>query len=161
MNNLVTEAYKSIPHSASVAATGPVTLVGVAAAAGLFPVAVDFEDRDVSAYHEGLVAVEVFSINGQGATPTSPGAAATFTVKVAFSTFAEVLATDAPTVLGDSAQSFEVTLPDTASSGAAGRRINVFDPFVVRGRYLYLWLDKGSFASADASVEIFYGLIRV
>jgi hypothetical protein len=163
MARLLNEALKSIPHAENCAdvltldnhgTTGAVTNQGAA----LF----DLEDEtETNTFHEGLAFFEADTQNGQGGTPTSPGAAATFTLKYAFVNKELAAVADATTVLGTLASSFIITLPDTASAVAAGRRIHQSGtPFIIQGRYLYVWYDRDAFA-ANALVDFDINLVRV
>lgn len=161
MSLFISEAPKSIPHAAKVADVYTLNDHGTAGAVtDQSPQRIDLEDLSSYAYHEGLALFEAKTTNGQGGTPTSPGAAATFTLKYAFSTML-IAAADAPTILQDLASSFVITLPDSNSSAAAGQRIHQSgDPFVVPGRYLYTWYDRDAFAT-NALVDFDIDLVRV
>jgi hypothetical protein len=115
----------------------------------------------ISDYHEGLFKLEAKSVNGQGATPTSPGASKTYTLYYAFLDDSDVALADAPTILANVDQSLSIALPDSNSSAAAGTRYHATDLFVCAGRYLYLWYDRTAFASADALVDLTVKLIRL
>lgn len=120
-------------------------------------------EQDAADYHEGLLRIEVKTTNGQGGTPTSPGAAATFSLRYAFLSerlTTPLAATDAPTVLANIRQSLVCTLPNSSASTAAGIRWHATDPFVYSGRYLYVWYDRDAFA-ANALIDVAAKLVRV
>jgi hypothetical protein len=163
MARLLNEALKSIPHSENCAdvltladhgTTGAVTDQGAA----LF----DLEsETDTNTFHEGLAFFEASTQNGQGGTPTSPGAAVTLTLKYAFVNEKLAAVADATTVLADLATSFVITFPDSSSAAAAGKRIHQSGtPFIIQGRYLYVWYDRDAFA-ANALVDVDINLVRV
>ena len=116
-------------------------------------------EQDASDYHEGRVRFEVKSVNGQGGTPTSPGAAATVTFHYAFLS-ESITASDAPTILPNVDATLVATLPDSNSSGAAGTRYYQTAEFVCGGRYLYIWYDRDAFA-ANALIDFTVKLVRV
>ncbi len=74
----------------------------------------EFDLDALSQYHEGLLLFQTTSLNGQGGTPTSPGAAVTFTLDYAYSTVKLNNVGDAPTVLDGVKSSLVHTFPDTA-----------------------------------------------
>jgi len=157
----IPEAPKSIQHPVNFAVVLDLNNIGTAGAVtDQSPARVDLEDFTNVGYHEGLFVIEAKTTNGQGATPTSPGAAAK--VKVYWAMTNElVVAADAPTVLSTCEQSFDCTLPDSNSAAAAGQRVyQSGDPFVGRGRYLYVWYDRDAFA-ADALIDLSVRLLRV
>lgn len=158
------EAPKSMPHAAAIkslynlsghGSTSPVT--------DQLPFELDLQDNsDIDTYHEGLAFFEIMTTNGQGGTPTSPGAAVTWTLSYAFVNFQLTDETvDPPIVLADLASTFQITLPDTALSTAAGQRIfQSGTPFIIQGRYLYCWFDADAFAT-NAQINLHAKIIRV
>jgi len=126
------------------------------------PQCIDLESSENSGtYHEGVGVIEIFTRNGQGATPTSPGAAATYTLFWAFCNTKLDNASDAPTLLSALESSLIVTLPDSALTTVAGQTLQRSgDPFIIPGRYLYTWYSRDAFA-ANALVDINCDLIRV
>ena len=129
----------------------------------LSPTIIDLEN-DCEHYNEGFLAFEVKTTNGQGGTPTSPGAAVTLTFKYGFTNF-PVAAADVPTVYKDTAdlKTLVCTLPNSASSAAAGQRIwkhGTSPVLQVSGRYAFYWYDKQAFA-ANAAVLIEPRFVRV
>jgi hypothetical protein len=136
---------------------------GTGAATDQNPVFIDLE-VDTENWHEGNVAFEVKTTNGQGGTPTSPGAAVTMTFKFGFTNFV-IPAVDVPTVCKDTAnlKSFTITLPNSSVATAAGQRIwqsSVAGQYPVTGRYFFWWYDRQAFA-ANAQVLVQPALYRI
>lgn len=146
-------SYKAIVTLFNLANNGTISVVTAQS-----PTKFDLQDSSVADYHEGLAKIEVLTTNGQGATPTSPGAAESFTIFYAFSD-EDLTAADAPTILQNVDASLVCTLPDSSASTAAGIRVHATGPFVVSGRYLYVWYDRTDFA-ANALVDLTAKLIR-
>lgn len=126
-------------------------------------------DLQALEYHEGLARIEVWTRNGQGATPTSPGAAATITLHYAFTSTAINDEDDLPdvtspfvnahSILANIDDTLVITLPDDSASDDEGTRFHATDPFVVPGRYLYVWYVRDAFA-ANALIDLKAKLIR-
>jgi len=140
--------------------TANVTFTGTGAESGAL--IVDLEETPTE-YHEGFVGLHIKTTNGQG-TATTPGAGQTITVKCGF--ISELLASaDVATSCqsrGD-LRTVTATLPDTASSAAAGQRIwtpasNKRD---VTGRYFFAYWDKVAFGAAASSVLMNIALVRI
>lgn len=163
-------APKSIPSpgivsllllNGSIGSTGALTNQGVAV--------VDLSDDAAAAYHEGLLRVEIITVNGQGGTPTTPGAGKTLTVYYAFTSSkitaltgtAGITLSDAPTILAAVASTVTVTLPDSNSTGAAGVVYTQSEPFIHGGRYLYVWYGADAFGSANSKIALVATLIRL
>lgn len=115
----------------------------------------------ITAYHEGLFRIIAKSTNGQGATPTSPGASKNYTLYYAFLHEATLSLSSALTVLQNIDASLVCDLPDDATSGVAGTRYHATDPFVIGGRYLYTWYTRSAFANANSKVDLQVDLIRL
>lgn len=157
------------PHvNASVTGTSPAT----GQTLGIW----DLELGEVE-WHEREVAFYVHTTNGGGGTPTSPGAGKTITVKYGFGNWDDVAATatadaapgnpalaDIPTICQSmgNLQSLVITLPDTSSSSAAGKRLwTPASHLVCTGRYFFAWYDRDGFASANAVVTMKPRLYRI
>lgn len=140
---------------------------GVGATTGNSPAIIDLEEGTVE-YHEGNLVFEVSTQNGQGGTPTSPGAAVNINFKVGFFTAPDtgatppLVAADAPTVLATLADLTTLTclLPNSSSAAVAGFRIYRTATLPVRGRFLAYWYDKDAFA-ANAVVLVKPRIVRI
>lgn len=112
-------------------------------------------DDNTIDYHEGLLAIQVKTTGGKGATPTAVGASQTFTIKYAFSDYDLDIA-EVPTVLAPVAESLICALPNAISVRATGvltiagvPALNaqvLFDKPAANGvanRFLYNWIDSG------------------
>lgn len=144
------------------ATSAAITQSTAGALTGQSPTIIDLEDCENC--HEGNLAFEVKTTNGQGGTPTSPGAAVTLTFYYGFTNF-PIAAADVPTICASTAdlKQFTVTLPNTNSFAAAGQRVwkHATAPIVpVSGRYAFYWYDKQAFA-ANAAVLIEPRFVRV
>lgn len=136
------------------------TFTGTGAESGA--IIVDLEETPTE-YHEGIVGLHIKTTNGQG-TATTPGAGKTITIKCGF--INELLASaDVATIcqsMGD-LLTVTATLPDTASSAAAGQR--VWTPATnkrdVTGRYFFAYWDKVAFGAAASSVLMNISLVRI
>lgn len=106
----------------------------------------------IDGYHEGLFRIVAKTVNGQGGTPTAPGASKSYTLYYAFLHELVALA-DAPTVLQNIDSSLTLNLPNNNSAAAAGTRYHASDNFVIGGRYLYVWYDRSAF-DANALVDV-------
>lgn len=111
-----------------------------------------YDLNDDGAAH-GLLVIGVKTTNGQGGTPTSPGASKKFTLHFAFSTDASIAAADAPTILQTKEQTLDCTLPDSNSATVAGQRHYEHDYVAITGRYLFVWGSTEAFASANAKIN--------
>lgn len=152
-------APKSIPHYQAIATILSLADNGTTGAVADQGAAVfDLQDTTVAEYHEGLLRIEVKTTNGQGGTPTAPGASTSYTIHYAFSDD-EISAADAPTVLQNIDTTLVCNLPNSSASTAAGIRYHATDPFVSAGRYLYVWYDRTAF-SANALVDLTAKLVR-
>lgn len=145
------------------ATSAAITQSSPGALTGQSPTIIDLENGCENG-NEGNLAFEVKTTNGQGGTPTSPGAAVTLTFYYGFTNF-PIAAADVPTICANTAdlKSFTVTLPNSASSAAAGQRVwkHASAPIVpVSGRYAFYWYDKQAFA-ANAAVLIEPRFVRV
>lgn len=115
----------------------------------------------VSGYHEGLFRIIAKTTNGQGATPTSPGASKNITLSYCFLDDTSISLPSALTIAQNIDVSLVMDLPDSNSSTAAGTRYHATDPIVIGGRYLYTWYTRTAFDSADALVDVDVALIRL
>jgi len=129
---------------------------GVGAATDQSPTIIDLE-LDTENWNEGTVVFEVKTTNGQGGTPTSPGAAVTMTFKYGFTNF-PIAAADVVTICKDSAdlKTFTLTLPNQSVATVAGQRVwkAAAGRLNVDGRYFFYWYDRQAFAlNAQVLVE--------
>lgn len=122
------------------------------AVTGITPVKVDLASY-IGAKRSGLLMINVKTTNGQGGTPTSPGSGKKFYLRAAFSEDGGLSAADAPTVLQTKQLTVECALPNTDQSTVAGQRHYEGSPFVITGRYLFLWGDHDALASANAKID--------
>ena len=136
--------------------TGSPGVTGVEAGSNLAPAKLDIQSAplrvDASGRQAEGMVLDIKTVNGQGETPTSPGSAATITVKYAWS-FYDYAVEDAPIALAAVATSITCTLPNTAESDIDGESRYSSGLLEQQGRYLYVWIDKSAFAE-NASVSL-------
>jgi hypothetical protein len=129
--------------------TGSPGVTGALAAAGLIPAKLDIQSAplrvDASGRQTEGMVLDIRTVNGQGDTPTSPGEAATITVKYAWS-FHDYLVDEAPYALAAVATSITCTLPNINASDITGESRYSSGLLEQQGRYLYVWIDKSAFA---------------
>lgn len=112
-------------------------------------------------FHEGLLLAEVTTVNGQGGTPTAPGASKTITVFFAMCDNAALSLSAAPSILGGAnLLTVAGALPNSSSSGNAGTRIFQSDVSIHRGKYGYVWVAWDALAT-NALVNITVKIIRL
>jgi hypothetical protein len=114
----------------------------------------------VISYHEGLFRLFAKTVNGQGGTPTAPGASKFYTFYYAFC-HQEIANADAPTVLDPLKNSFVLNLPNTSATDKTGTIFSASDIFPIAGRYLYFWIDRTAFANANSLVKLRLELVRL
>jgi len=112
------ENKKSIPHSRIIKSLYALADHGTAGAV-TDQDPKEFDLDDLGDYHEGLFMFQLTSLNGQGGTPTSPGAAVTFTLSYAYSTVQLNNPGDAPTTLDGVKTTLVHTFPDNALVASA------------------------------------------
>lgn len=135
-------------------------VAGTGSSTGLLASELDLLDDTAIGWHRNVFVAEVATTNGQGSTPTSPGADATITLNIAFSSQKLSAASDAPTILGAVKSTLTCTLKNTSASTAAGKAVYQSPSLQALGKYLYAWLDKSAFAS-NASVAVTARLIAI
>jgi hypothetical protein len=89
-----------------------------------------------------LLVFNVHTTNGQGGTPTAPGANKQFKFFYAFHDEGNLTLADVPTLLATKERSLNCDLPNSNSSAAAGQRHHsTVEPVLATGDYMYVWYD--------------------
>ncbi len=154
-------SYKDLFFLPAMGSAAAITETSSAAAQGL--VELDFNGafngfplRDIGAF-----LLRGLTVNGKGATPTSPGTAAKVRLNWYWSDTSIATIGDAPTLLAGAKGFGEITLPDSNSSATAGTRTWNFSAVLpVIGRYLYVGMNRDAFA-ANALIDFTARIVRI